>query len=544
MSNSNIILNMFLEIRKSKSTYYGVIRSSYRKDGKVHHRNHGTLWDMPLQTLKMLQMSLAGEAVPKGGNSTTVSSKEYGGSYAFLSIIRQTGLDKMIYSRVGEQWVKDVLAMIIGRLVYAGSKLYLSNTNNDSALWELCGIRGEVDVEKHCYLPMDRLLERQKAIQKQLVRHHLTSKGTLIMYDITSSYMEGEYAHSDIVEYGYNRDQKKGHEQICIGLLCNAEGCPLSVEVFSGNTRDASTVIEKLHEIKQEYGVEEILFVGDRGMITPINYNTISGEKSAYVVTALTHRQIKDLLNRHVIQLGLFDKQDIVEIIDPLSPNKRYCLCCNENVAIKERKTRRGILSVIEIKLNKIASAKRKRKPEQIGKYVGKALAKTNMEHFIDWNVSDGRLEWKFLEEKITEAELLDGCYIIFTDAPKKKLEKEQTVKTYKNLQLVEQAFRQIKTVLLEIRPIYHKKDERIRCHVFICMLSYYILWHFKNKLKELFNDGKNTGKNRYWTINRAIERLKSIRKDKKQIHGINYYEITKPDNEQEKILKLLGITL
>jgi transposase len=341
---------------------------------------------------------------------------------------------------------------------------------------------------------MDRLLERQKTIQRQLVKKHLT-KGTLIMYDITSSYMEGEYAHSNIVDNGYNRDQKRGHEQIVIGLLCNEDGCPVAVEVFPGNTRDASTVMGKLSELRNEYGVEDILFVGDRGMVTPMNYEKISSEKSAYVVTALTHRQITDLLNRGVIQLGLFDKQNIVEIADPQSPQKRYCLCHNGSVAEKERKTRRGILKVIETKLNKIAQAKRKRKPEQIGKQVGKVLAKTNMEHFIDWQISDGRLVWKFIEDKIAEAELLDGCYIIFTDAPENRLEKKHAVKTYKNLQLVEQAFRQLKTVLLEIRPVYHKNDDRIRSHVFICMLSYYILWHFKNKLKELLNDPKTPAK-------------------------------------------------
>jgi len=349
---------MYLEIREKNSTYYGVIRSSYREGGRGHHLNHGTLWDMPLQTLKMIQLALADKAIPKDKKSKTLSSKEYGASHAFLTLIHQTGLDKMIYSRPNEQWVKDIQAMIIGRLVYAGSKLHLSNTYKDSALWELCGVEGKADVEAHCYLPMDRLLERQKAIQKQLVKKHL-SKGTLIMYDITSSYMEGDYAHSEIVMNGYNRDLKKWHEQICIGLLCNEDGCPVVVEVFPGNTQDADTVMQKLHELRQVYGVEDILFVGDRGMITPINYKKISGKKSAYVVTALTHRQIKELLNRRVIQLGLFDENNIVEIVDPQSPEKRYCLCRNEGVSLKERKTRRGILTKIEKNLNKISAVKK-----------------------------------------------------------------------------------------------------------------------------------------------------------------------------------------
>ena len=166
------------------------------------------------------------------------------------------------------------------------------------------------------------------------------------------------------------------------------------------------------------------------------------------------------------------------------------------------------------------------------------------MEHFIDWKVCDGRSEWKFFKEKIAEAELLDGCYIIFTDVSQERLNTKNVVKTYKNLQLVEQAFRQLKTVLLEMRPMYHHKDDLIRSHVIICMLSYYILWHFKNKLKVLFDDKQNTGKNRYWTIDNAIERLKSIRKDTREINGIHYPEITMPDDEQKKILKLIDVNL
>ena len=491
----------------------------------------------------MIKLALANKAVPKDEKSKTILSKEYGASYALLRLIHDIGLDKMIYSRTSEQWVKDVQAMIIGRIVYAGSKLKLSNLHKSTALWELCGVLGKVDVDEHCYQPMDRLLERQKAIQKQLVKKHLVN-GTLIMYDITSSYMEGEYVNSEIVADGYNRDLKKGHEQICIGLICNEEGCPVIVEVFPGNTQDAQTVIGKINELKKEYSINDILFVGDRGMVTPLNYEEISSKKSALVLTALTHRQIKELLARKVIQLGLFDENNIVEVIDPEAKEKRYCLCRNPNIAIKERKTRREILSKIGKKLDKISAVKKKRKAELIGKQVGKVFGKTNMEHFIDWKVKNGRMQWNFNEEKITEAEAIDGCYIIFTDIPEENLNKNEVVKSYKNLILVEQAFRLLKTVLIEMRPMYHHKDDRIRCHVFICMLSYYVLWHFKNKLKQLFEDKNNKGKNRYWTIENVIERLKCIRKDEKDINGIKYYEITMPDEDQKKILEYLDITM
>jgi transposase len=366
----------------------------------------------------------------------------------------------------------------------------------------------------------------------------------LILYDITSSYLEGEYNNSKIVQFGYNRDKKSGHEQICIGLLCNEQGCPVAIEVFPGSTKDAATVLNKIEEIKKNYGIDEIIFVGDRGMITPLNYDTISHLKDVFVVTALTHRQIDNLLEQKTIQLGLFNENDIIEVIDPKNSTNRYCLCRNPLVAEKENKTRHAILQKIADKLNKCTAVKRKRKPEIIGKQVGKIFAKTNMEHFIIWQVIDGMLQWQFNEEAIKEAEKLDGCYVIHTNAPDHCIQSGDVVKSYKNLQLVEQAFRQLKTVLLEIRPIYHKHDERIKAHVFLCMLSYYLLWHIRQKTNSLLHQEKNKGKNRFWTVENIISRLKSICQNTIIMHGVKINQITQPDEDQQKILKLLQVKL
>ena len=253
-----------LEIQCHRSNPVGLLRSSFREDGKIKHSNHGRITGLNLDQLKLIQAAFRGDVVPKDSPLAfkIIGSKEYGASYALLELAKELELDKMLYSR-SERWVSDCLAMIVGRVVYAGSKLALSNQWKNTALWELCGVKGPVDVEDHCYLPMDRLLERQKAIQRSLAKRHLAS-GQLVLYDITSTYFEGEYVNSDIVFFGHNRDRKRGYEQVVLGLVCNAQGCPVGVEVFAGNTLDAQTVLDKIQELRKEYGLAEIVFVGDQ----------------------------------------------------------------------------------------------------------------------------------------------------------------------------------------------------------------------------------------------------------------------------------------
>ena len=257
-----------LEIQKHRSSFYGVLRSSFRQDGKVRHSNHGRIVGLALEQLQLIQAAFRGDVVPKDSPDAfqILFSKEYGASHTLLALAKELGLPQMIYSR-HEPWVNDCLAMIIGRLLYAGSKLSLSHQWKNTVLWELCGVSGPVDVEDHCYAAMDRLLDRQMAIQKALAARHLRN-GRLVLYDITSSYFEGAYAESEIVLFGYNRDGKRGHEQICLGLLCNEDGCPVGVEVFPGNTQDASTVVERVKELLTQYGLKKVIFVGDRGMVT------------------------------------------------------------------------------------------------------------------------------------------------------------------------------------------------------------------------------------------------------------------------------------
>lgn len=519
------------------------MRSSFRQGHKIKHTNHGRLTGLALDQLKLIQAAFRGEVVPKDSAQAfhTLNSREYGASYALLQLAKELELDRALYSR-NEPWVQDCLAMIVGRVVYAGSKLALSNQWKNTALWELCGVDGPVDVEAHCYLPMDRLLERQRAVQRTLAAKHLKN-GRLVLYDITSTYFEGDYLESQIVLFGYNRDGKKGHEQVVVGLLCNAEGCPVGVEVFAGNTQDASTVVAKIQELRRDYGLKEVTFVGDRGMVTQANAEELKQVEGLHTISALTHRQIVQLVERKVIQAELFDEQRIAEVIDPEQPRQRYCLCRNPQSGARESATRQRLLDRTREALDKIVARKKKGSIEKLSAQVGKILGQCKMGKFVEWQIDEGRLRWHFKEAHIAQEKLFDGCYIVSATVPKEQMNADQVVGTYKNLSVVEQAFRNLKTVSLEIRPVYHKKDDRIRSHVFLCVLAFYLQWHLQQRLQPLFEtDGE--GKNRQWTVENVIERLMGIRKQRVKVAGVEFDQVTQADQEQQRILNLMKVKL
>lgn len=440
--------------------------------------------------------------------------------------------------------------MIIGRILYQGSKLSLSRQWKNSTLWELCGTEGPVDVDEHCYAPLDRLLERQDAIQKNLAKAHLTN-GCIVLYDITSSYFEGQYEESELVQFGYNRDGKRGHEQIVIGLLTNAEGCPVAVEVFPGNTQDAATVEGKGRELRERYGISELVFVGDRGMITASNEEKLAllpEAEGLKIISALTHRQMVELLARTGHQPELFDDRHIVEISDPATPDHRYCLCRNPHSAARETATREALLERTRDGLTRIGGRKTRANPELIGAQVGKLLAKTKMSKHINWRVSDGRLKWDIDAESVAAAKALDGCYVIKTTVSAGAMDKDQVVSRYKSLSRVEQAFRNMKTASLEMRPVHHKTDQRIRAHVFLCMLAYHLQWHLWQRLAPLFSSQREAlesdsirPKDRALTLGSVLETLKGLRRNEVSAGGTRFQQLTIPTPEAQTILDLLA---
>jgi len=531
--------------RRAKTYCTTLIRESYRQDGKVLHRTVCNISKLPVPVIAQIRASLrkAEAADRPDGPLLVEQQREYGASYALLDLARQLELDRLIYSRK-EAWREDALALIVGRVVYQGSKLALTNVYADTALWELCGHAAEErpDVDRHAYTVMDRLMERQDAIQKALAGRQLHD-GCLIYYDLTSSYFEGAYEGSDLVTFGHNRDGKKGHEQVAIGLLTDAQGCPVAVKVFRGNTSDQTTVLEQAQRVSAEYGVKDVVFAGDRGMLTPQRIAEVSalGFKT---LTALTHPQMRELLERKVIQMELFDEREPVAVHDPDQKTLRYLLCKNPITAADERRTRQELIAQTRRALDKLVASRKRRTDVELGARVGAILAKWRVAKFFAWRIEKGRLFFEINRHLVQAEEAMDGCYIIRTDVSEKVWSSRQTVDGYRGLAQVERAFRNLKTVALELRPVYHHLDDRIRAHVFICMLAYYLQWHALQRLQPLFaTDGE--GKDRRWSWPIILERLKSIRTQTCRLgRAVLPCVLTRPDPEQQRILDLLKVKL
>ncbi len=394
---------------------------------------------------------------------------------------------------------------------------------------------------------MDRLLERQKAIQKTLAKTHL-SNGSMILYDITSSYFEGEYAESDLVTFGCNRDGKKGHEQVVIGLITNADGCPIGCEVFKGNTNDATTVMQKVNEVRLSYGLKEFIFFGDRGMVTQGRLNEIREIDQVSSISALTHGQLKELMTREVLTPELFDERNTVEIIDPDDTELRYCLCKKPLSAQKECATRQRLIALTIEGLQNVADYKKRVTTDVISARVGRVLEKYKMGKFFTWEVQadpdqkkaiEHKLTWTIDQKKVEQEERLDGCYVIRTEVPSETLSTDSVVNAYKSLGHVERAFKNLKTVQLEMRPFYHKTDDRIRAHVFLCMLAYYLQWHMTQRLQPLF-DSDGVGSEREWTFSGVIDCLKSRQQHTVLLKGVEFIRDGEWTEDQQRIVDLL----
>jgi len=525
-----------LEIRTNRKKPYALLRNSYRENGKVKKETICQFSGLSLEQLNLIKASIQNKAVLKD-EFKILSSREYGASYVGLSIAKELGLHKIIHSQASQTWVKSALAMIIGRLVYQGSKLSLSHCGEYSSLWEVCGINDKIDVDIHCYDAMDKLFSRQDAIQTALAKKHLYD-GTLVLYDITSCYMEGEYENSDLVKFGYNRDRKRGHEQIVISLLCNKDGCPIAVEVFKGNTKDETTVLDKINEIQQKYGIKNVVFVGDRGMITQSVYDKID-HSTIQTITALNHGSIQALCDKGAIQMSLFDEKNVFEVFDE---DNRYMLCKNPAMREKETTIRKRLIELTCIELDKIISSTRKTKYSKSVR-AGRVIDKFKMGKFIIIEGSDSNMSYRIDSDKIDKEEALDGCYIVVTDVSSADMTALETVKNYKSLIKVEQAFRNLKTAQLEMRPIFHKTDDRIKCHVFICMLAYYIMWHMRQRLQPL-EELDGVGSNRKYSFKYIIETLKAIRIDDVQFAEAKTTIKSIPTETQATILNLLGVVM
>lgn len=536
---------MYLEIhvdRRRKNPYvYGLFRETFRDNGKVRHRTRGRVTGLSHRQLQAMREFVQRGCPEDSGHRYEIrDSREFGAVCAVLRMAEALGVDRLLYSR-RKPWVRHALAMIVGRVVYQGSKLSLTNLWRDSVLWSLCGLdEGRPDVDD-CYEAMDELLARQPAIQKALARKHLKD-GCLVLYDVTSSYFEGAYKDSALVDWGYNRDGKRGHKQIVIGLMTDRDGCPIGVSVYRGNTNDQKTLADRIQELKETYGLGDVILAGDRGMITAARLPELT-EAGIRSITALTHPEIFRLVDKKVIEPGLFDEHEIAQVCDPETPSVRYLLCRNPLTGEKEHRTRQALIAKTREALETLARSRKRRTVEELGAAVGKILARWKVGKFFLWRVHNGKLEWELDQPRVATEESIDGCYVIRTDASEQVFDKNQAVACYRGLATVERDFRQLKTVSIEIRPTYHQKDQRIEAHVFLCLLAYYIQWHMHRRLMPLFEqDGQ--GAERRWTFAGVLERLKGIRQETLVFDQTEVTLKTTPDDEQQTILDLLDVRL
>jgi len=471
-----------------------LLRESYRAGGKVRKRTLCNLsgWS-PAHVEGLRGVLKGGTVIPAEHDAFTVTrSLPHGHVAAALGTARKIGLERIL-SPDGNRCRDLVLAMLVGRVLDPVSKLAtartLSPATASSSLGEALGL-GEVS-DAELYAALDWLLERQAAIETALAGRHLQN-GTLVLYDVSSSYMEGRCC--PLAKRGYDRDRKKGMLQIVYGLLCAPDGCPVAIEVFEGNTGDPSTLAPQIDKLKQRFGLTHVVLVGDRGMITEARITEDVKTAGLDWISALRGPAIKDLLDSGILQLTLFDTRDMASITAPDFPGERLVVCRNPDLAAERGRKREELLATTETDLAAIkARVERRRDPlrgtAEIALAVGAVLNTHKMKKHFDLTITDDAFSFARKAAEIAAEAATDGLYVVRTSLSEATLGDADTVRSYKSLSRVEQAFRCIKTVDLNVRPVYHWLEGRVRAHVFLCMLAYYLEWHMRRCLAPMLFD-------------------------------------------------------
>lgn len=474
-----------------------LLRESSRVGRKIVKRTLANLSDWPAAQVDRLRRVLKGESLVSPSEALQIErSLPHGHVAAALGTLRRIGLEADLARAASPQ--RDlVCALIVARILAPASKLAtargLQEQTASSSLAALLGL--ELVDEDHLYEAMDWLRSRQARIEDKLAARHLR-QGTVVLYDVTSTYFEGR--HCPLARFGHSRDERSGNLQIVFGLLTNQQGCPLAVEVFEGNTGDPKTVAAQIRKLRQRFQLKEVVVVGDRGMLTSARIREdLESEEGVRWITALKASQIQQLASHGNLQLSLFDQQDLAEIQHPAYPGERLIACRNPLLADERKRKRDELLTATEKQLEKIrAATRRKRRPlrgkKEIGLAVGKVLGRYKMAKHLQLTIEEDRFDWNRKPASIEREAALDGIYVIRTSVPTSKLTSQQVVATYKELSTVERAFRSMKSVDLKVRPIYHHQAERVKAHVFLCLLAYYVEWHMRRALAPLLFDDED----------------------------------------------------
>ena len=493
---------MFIETIPNRSSPPAVLlRESFREGKRVKKRTLANLSLLPEPVIAGLRGLLKGGIVMGGGDGEqglrVARSLPHGAVAAALGTVRKIALDRLLLSTATDaasaRHCALIVAMIVDRLVTPRSKLgFIRAVSPDTACSSLGAVLelGEVG-ERETYAALDWLLGQQRRIENGLARRHLED-GTLVLYDVSSSYMEGRKC--PLARFGYSRDHRGDRPQIVYGLMCTRAGLPVAVEVFEGNTADPATVSAQVEKLKARFKLGRVVLVGDRGMITSARIDQTLKPAGIDWISCLRSQQIQQLATEDgPLQLSLFDDRDLAEISAPEHfPGERLIVCRNPLLAEERARTREVLLAATEADLVRIAAGlqKKGKTAAEIGLAVGAVLHRRKMaKHFI-LEISDNALSWRCNTDGITKEARLDGLYVIRTSLSAEAMSAADTVQSYKDLARVERAFRAIKRIDLEIRPIRHWNADRVRAHVLLCMLAYHVEWHLRTALAPLlFHD-------------------------------------------------------
>ena len=457
-----------------------LLREAWREGNKTRKRTLANLSDWPKERIETFRRVLRDEPLVSPQDLfATQKTLPHGQVQAVLEMIGRLELDRLIAAQRCRE--RDlVVAMIVQRLIAPCSKLATTRAWHTTTLAEELGVAEAT--EDDLYEAMDWLLQRQERIEKKLAARHL-SEGGLVLYDVSSSFYEGRTC--PLAQFGHDRDGKNGLPIIVYGVMTNGEGCPVAVSIYAGNTGDPTTVADQIEKLRERFGIERVVMVGDRGMLTQPQINKLKQHPGLGWITALTSTAIRQLVEQGDLQLSLLDQKNLAEISASDYPGERLMVCHNPVLDEQRRRKRQALLEATEKSLEKISkdAARRKKKlftAAEIGVKVGKVLGRYKMGKHFACKIGEGRFTWSRRAKSIEQEEKLDGIYLLRTSEPAERLSAEDTVRSYKSLAEVERAFRCLKGIDLLVRPIRHRTEDRVPAHIFLCLLAYYLEWHLR----------------------------------------------------------------
>jgi transposase len=467
-----------------------LLRRSYREGGKVRKETLANLSHLPPEVIELIRGALRGQHYLPAGEAFQIErSLPAGHVMAALGMARRLDLARLLDRKPSRE--RDLcVAMICERVIAPASKLASVRAFEQSTLASELGV-ADAD-EDDLYGALDWLVERQSRIEDRLARKHF-SDGELVLYDVSSSYFEGHTC--PLARLGYSRDGKRGTPQVIYGLLCDKPGRPIAVEVFSGELHDDATLPAQITKLKERFHLKSVVVVCDRGMVTKANMQTLKDTEGVGWITALKAPQIKKLARTGELQLSLFDEQNLAEITAEEYPGERLIVCRNPLVAAERTRKRSELLAATERELAQIAERVERgtlKGADQVGMAVGQAVKRYRMRKHFELQITDASFTFHRKTEQIQTEAALDGIYILRTSLTEGELPTGDVVRSYKNLEQAERAFKTFKGPELEIRPIHHHLAHRVRAHVLLCMLAYYLTWHLKQAWAPLIFKDEN----------------------------------------------------